>query len=76
MLQWGGEVSRLDVGCAGGESDAGGLERLRRALGDLVIIEGTLSLGGQAASVGIDVLRVLIDEDGALLGQNSTYQVA
>lgn len=76
MLQWGGEVSRLDVGCAGGEGDAGGLERLRRALGDLLIVKGTLSLSGQAASVGIDVLRVLFDEDGALLGQNSTYQIA
>lgn len=56
MLQWGGKVSRLDVGCAGGESDARSLEGLRGALGDLVIVEGTLSLGGQAAGVGIDVL--------------------
>lgn len=51
---------------AGGECQAGGLQRFGGALGDiLLIIPGSLAFGGKAEGSWIDVLGI-IDEDGAL----------
>lgn len=51
---------------AGGECQAGGLQRLGGTLGDIVlIVPGPLAFGGEAEGSRVDILGI-IDEDGAL----------